>query len=84
METIWVRSIITPTLDVGIREDLLKCLDEEIMATQHRYDEAQRKLKERRWATSYQPSQFENSTTDGSRNNPNLPVMNNKVLILGI
>ena len=37
----------TPTLDVDIREDLLRCLDEEIMAKQHRPDEAQRMFKDR-------------------------------------
>ena len=31
------------------------------MATQHRHDEAQRRLKERRWATIHQPGQFDNA-----------------------
>ena len=51
----------TPTLDPDMREDLLRWLDEEIMATQNRHDEAQRQLRKRRKATSYQPDQFENA-----------------------
>ena len=31
------------------------------MATLHQHDEAQRKLKERQWATSYPPGQLENA-----------------------
>ena len=31
----------TPTLDPDIREDLLRHLDEEIIATQHQHDEEQ-------------------------------------------
>ena len=51
----------TQTLGPDIREDLLKQLDEEIMATQSKHDEAQRRLREQRRATAYQPDQFENA-----------------------
>ena len=44
-----------------MREDLLKQLDEEIMATQSKHDEAQGRLREWRRATAYQPDQFENA-----------------------
>ena len=37
----------TPTFDPDMREELLRWLDEEIMAIQHRHDETQRRLKER-------------------------------------
>ena len=59
----------TPTLDIDICEDLLKCLDEQIMATQYRHDEAQKRLqKERRKATLHQPGQFDNA--EEPRNTP--------------
>ena len=54
----------TPTLDPDIREDLLQRLDQEIMATQQCHDEVQRKLKQRRQATSYLPEEFENALHD--------------------
>ena len=56
----------TPTLDTDIREDLLKHLDGEIVATQHKHDEAQKRLCERRWATQFQLDQFDNSVQDDS------------------
>ena len=52
----------TPTMDPDIREDLLKRLDEEIMATQQRHDEVQRTIRERRWATQFKPEEFEEAT----------------------
>ena len=53
----------TPQIDPDIREDLLRCLDQEIQATQNRHDEVQRRLQcERRQATIHDPmSQFENA-----------------------
>ena len=54
----------TPQIDPDIREDLLRCLDQEIQATQVRHDEAQRRLlHERRCATTHDPfdEQFENA-----------------------
>ena len=53
----------TPQIDPDIREDLLRCLDQEIQATQTRHDEVQRRLQhERRWATIHSPmSQFEDA-----------------------
>ena len=60
----------TPTLDPDMREDLLRRLDEEIMATQSKHDEAQRRLRERRRAMSYQPDQFKNALhEDGTPTN---------------
>ena len=38
----------TPQIDMDIREDLLRHLDQEIQATQTRHDEAQRKLQHER------------------------------------
>ena len=35
----------TPQIDPDIREDLLRCLDQEIQATQTRHDEVQRRLQ---------------------------------------
>ena len=59
----------TPTLDIDICGDLLKCLDEQIMTTQHRHEEAQKRLqKERRWATLHQPGQYDNA--EEPRNTP--------------
>ena len=59
----WLHTVLLqlPTFDPDIREDLLQRLDQEIMATQQRHDEVQRKLKQRRQATSYSPEEFENS-----------------------
>ena len=53
----------TPQIAPDIREDLLRCLDQEIQATQTRHDEVQRRLQhERRQATIPDPmSQFENA-----------------------
>ena len=53
----------TPQIDIDIREDLLRHLDQEIQATQTKHDEAQRRLQhERRQATIHDPmSQFENA-----------------------
>ena len=53
----------TSQIDPDIREDLLRCLDQEIQATQTKHDEVQRRLQhERRWATVHDPmSQFENA-----------------------
>ena len=63
------RPIVTPTFNIDICEDVLKCLDEQIMATQHRHDEAQKRLqKERRWTTLHQPGQFNNA--EEPRNTP--------------
>ena len=40
------------------------------MATQNKHDEAQRQLRERRKATSYQPNQFKNALCeDGAPSN---------------
>ena len=59
----------TPTLEIDLCEDLLKHLDEQIMATHQRHDGAQKRLqKERRWATLHQPDQFDNA--EESRNTP--------------
>ena len=52
----------TPTMDPDIREDLLKCLDDEINATQQRHDEVQKAIRERRRATQFRPEQFEDAT----------------------
>ena len=35
----------TPQMDMDIREDLLRCLDQEIQATQTGHDEAQKRLQ---------------------------------------
>ena len=43
----------TPTMDPDIREDLLKCLEDEINATQQRHDEVQKAIRERRRATQF-------------------------------
>ena len=54
----------TPQIDPDIREGLLRCLDQEIQATQVRHDEAQRRLQhERRHATTHEPfdEQFKNA-----------------------
>ena len=40
------------------------------MATQSKHDEAQRQLRERRKATSYQPDQFENALHDDGTPSP--------------
>ena len=51
----------TPQIDPDIREDLLRCLDQEIQATQVRHDEAQRRLRcERRHATTHDPFWWNN------------------------
>ena len=59
----------TPQIDPDIREDLLRCLDQEIQATQTKHDEAQRRLQhERRWATKHDPlDQFENAEELGTQ-----------------
>ena len=58
----------TPQIDSDIREDLLRCLDQEIQATQTRHDEVQRRLQcERKWATIHDPmSQFDDADLDGN------------------
>ena len=60
----------TPTFNPDIREDLLQRLDQEIMATQQCHDEVQRKLKQRRQATSYLPEEFENALHDEEHISP--------------
>ena len=60
----------TPQIAPDIREDLLKCLDQEIQATQVRHDEAQRRLlHKRRCATTHDPfdEQFENAKEMGNQ-----------------
>ena len=56
----------TPQIDPDMREDLLRCLDQEIQATQTRHDEVQRRLQhERRQATIHDPmSQFDDADLD--------------------
>lgn len=56
----------TPIVDPDIREELLKQLDKEIMATQQRHDETQIKLHERRQATQFQPDQFDDAVQDST------------------
>ena len=60
----------SPQIDPDIREDLLRCLDQEIQATQIRHDEVQRRLQcERRQATIHDPmSQFENAVENADEN----------------
>ena len=53
---------ITPTMDPDIREELLKWLDEEIMATQQRHDKVQKTIREWRQATQFKPEEFEEAT----------------------
>ena len=52
----------TTTMDPDIRENLLKCLEDEINATQKRHDEVQKAICKRRWATQFRPEQFEDAT----------------------
>ena len=56
----------TPQMDPDIRRDLLKCLDQEIKATQTKQDEMQRRLQhERQRATTHSPmSQFDVADPD--------------------
>ena len=49
-------------MDPDIREDLLKWLDEKIMATQQRHDEVQKTICEWRQATQFKPEEFEEAT----------------------
>ena len=67
----------TPNVDPNMREELLRRLDKEIMATQDRHDETQRQLRERRWATSYQPGHFENALHVDRSDTVPLPRMGN-------
>ena len=57
----------TPPMDPDIREDLLKCLEDEINVTQQRYDEVQKAIRERRRATQFRPEQFEDATLQDNR-----------------